>query len=464
MDIYLHTLGNLITYNTLLKHQIKAEEENLLVERITNLEHLPDSIIFKTQVLQIINNKNYDEDFIHIINRLCQLSQSNSDLVALNSPILKQLYKKYPITKELEQFSFGIFEFIHNDIFEARDEYERPITYKGFEDIQTNIPEYWFKDNPYILWNTYYLLNNIVNAQVRQKLIDIDNQKDFMSKENIGEYLQKQKANLIEQITSLSQDFCDRNFIFSYLRNNNKNEKEYLTGYVLSDILSSLNPSEYSKYIELDYTKYPTNHDWQFEKKSLKDYSELIVLSNFDRLVNLLTNILLVKELETDNKKGNETIEECIEEEFIKIETGDLSLKEEVIASIQENSVNIPTEYILSIPILDLIYKEFNDELWNDITLVEFLDMFTTNIHKQENFTLKPKQTVRFYYLLKKIWINSGNKSLFNTEKEWIIPFLQNYQLSYSAYTNQFIRNEGGMKHRNFMKSVDKILPKDEIN
>ncbi|NDV78971.1 hypothetical protein D0T57_08305 [Dysgonomonas sp. 511] len=139
-------------------------------------------------------------------------------------------------------------------------------------------------------------------------------------------------------------------------------------------------------------------------------------------------------------------------------------ISKEVITHSQDKPVNISAEYILSIPILDLIYKEFNDELWNDITLVEFLDMFTTNIHKQEKFKLKPKQTVRFYYLLKKIWINSNNKALFNTEKEWIIPFLQNYRLSYSAYTNQFIRNEGGMKHRNFMKSVDKILLKDEID
>ena len=61
------------------------------------------------------------------------------------------------------------------------------------------------------------------------------------------------------------------------------------------------------------------------------------------------------------------------------------------------------------------------------------------------------------------MWINSSNKSLFDTEKEWIIPFLQNYNLSYSAYTNQFIKKEGGVKHRSFTRSVDKILPKDDI-
>ncbi len=118
----------------------------------------------------------------------------------------------------------------------------------------------------------------------------------------------------------------------------------------------------------------------------------------------------------------------------------------------------------MPIPILDLIYKEFNDELWNDIGLVEFLNIFTTAINKQDSFKLKSKQTVRFYFLLKKIWINSDNKALFNTEKEWIIPFLQNYGLSYSAYTYQFIKNEGGLKHRKFTKAIDKILPKDEID
>lgn len=34
-----------------------------------------------------------------------------------------------------------------NEIFAAQDKHERPITYKRFEDIQTNISEYWFKNN-----------------------------------------------------------------------------------------------------------------------------------------------------------------------------------------------------------------------------------------------------------------------------------------------------------------------------
>lgn len=129
----------------------------------------------------------------------------------------------------------------------------------------------------------------------------------------------------------------------------------------------------------------------------------------------------------------------------------------------EKSQSKVKSEYILPIPMLDLIYQEFNDELWDNITLVEFLDMFTTEISKMDSFNLKPKQTTRFYYLLKKIWINSSNKTLFSSEKEWAIPFLQNYNLSYSAYTNQSIKNEGGLKHRNFIKSVDKILPKDEI-
>lgn len=87
--------------------------------------------------------------------------------------------------------------------------------------------------------------------------------------------------------------------------------------------------------------------------------------------------------------------------------------------------------------------------------------MFTSTAVKQNDFKLKHKQTARFYYLLKKIWLNCDQSS-FDSEKEWIIPFLKNYNLSYSAYTNQFIANEGGVKHLKFTRSVDKILPKEK--
>ncbi|MDR2955115.1 MAG: hypothetical protein LBV43_08545 [Prevotella sp.] len=395
-----------------------------------------------------MDRQDYSDNFVNQLNRLYQLSQSNSDLIALHNDAYKKLYTDYPITKELERLSSTLFDFLYNEVFETIDEFEEPINYKGFEDIQTNIPEYWFKNDISILWDTYYLLKNIADAQVKQHVIDIDNRKELLPQEVTIQYIREQKKNLIEQITSLSRELCDRNFVFSYLQGNEQIEKEYLIGYILSELLEKVNSDEYAQYIELDYSKYPMNYNWQLEKKSLKNYPDLSALPHFVHLVNLLAGIFLVKELENY----------CNEEIIVKEEINNPSPEK------KKTTKDIPVEYILSVPILDLIYQEFNDELWNDISLVEFLDMFTTATNRQENFKLKPKQTVRFYYLLKKIWINSDNKSLFNAEKEWIIPFLQNYQLSYSAYTNQFIRNEGGVKHRNFIRYVDKILPKEEIS
>lgn len=79
---------------------------------------------------------------------------------------------------------------------------------------------------------------------------------------------------------------------------------------------------------------------------------------------------------------------------------------------------NISVGYILPVPILNQIYEEFDNKLWHNITLEDFLNVFTTEINRQENFKLKTNQTTRFYFLLKKIWINYDNKALFDTEKE----------------------------------------------
>lgn len=518
MKEHIQIKENLTIYNTLIKKQLKVDRENLPLEKKINLpiDDLPDIDLFRQEVLHILESKAYSDNFIYSVNCLYQLSQSNSDLIALHNPILKQLYQEYPVTKELEQFSFSIFEFIHNEIFEARDQYERPIIYTGFEDIQTDIPEYWFKDDTFILWNTYYLLNSIISAQVKQKQIDFDNQKEYLHQSDITQYIQEQKKRLLEQITILSQDFCDRNITFSYLRSNKHIGNKYLTGHILSDVLNKLNSDEYAQYIELDYTKYPIPFNWQFEKNSLRDYLDLSVLTNFERLVNLLSNVLFLKELseisapieveqiETESAESIEavdtktvsnpkTVEPVLNtgvsqdkekpEQLIEDATESNTEDHDSISSLAEDIPqlkeffeiyqteisskpikNIPVGYILPVPILNQIYEEFDNELWHSITLVDFLNIFTTGINQQENFKLKPKQTTRFYFLLKKIWINSDNKALFNTEKEWIIPFLQNYQLSYSAYTNQFIKKEGGLKHQNFTRSVDKLLPKDELN
>jgi len=461
MMVIENCLSCLRFYNTLIKYQIKVLGEGISGDKKIPLPEspLPDFWILKADILSALDKKDYSDSFIVQLNQLYQLSQTNSDLIALHNNVSKQLYKEYPITIELEELSFNIFEFLYNEVFEPIDEFERPINYKGFEDIQTDIPEYWFKDNPHILWDTYYFLNNIVEAKLKQNIIDIDNQKDFISERKHKDYIEKQKTHIIDKITVLSQDFCDRNFIFYYLHSSEHVEKGYMSGHILSDVLSGLNSSEFSQYIELDYSAYPANYNWQFEKKSIKDYPDLVSLPYFERLVNLLTNIYSFHALVNDSKEEREI------EEISDFHQPELIQEESIVNIIDNKSVKIlPAEYILPIPILDLIYKEFTDELWYDITLVEFLDIFTTSVNKQENFKLKPRQTVRFYYLLKKIWINSDNKALFNSEKEWIVSFLQHYKLSYSAYTNQFIKNEGSAKHRTFIRSVDKILPKDEIN
>lgn len=461
MDIYQEALNHLKTYNAIIKYQIKVSAESFPGDKKIPIpvNSFSDFGILKADILSALDKQDYSQNFITQINQLYQLSQTNSDLIALHNNVSKELYKEYPITKELEKLSFSLFEFLYNEIFEAIDEFERPINYRGFEDIQTDIPEYWFKDSPYILWDTYYLLNNIIEAQLKQKLIDIDNQKDFIPQTTHREYIHKEKAKLIDWITTLSQDFCDRNFVFYYLRSSEHVEKGYLLGHILSDVLSGLNSKEFAKYIKLDYSKYPVNYKWQFEKKSVKDYPELAGLPNFEQLVNLLTNIYLFSALDNDSEEERkvEEISDSFQPEPIQVESIENIVDNKLIKS---NSA----EYLLPVPILDLVYKEFTDELWYNMTLVEFLDIFTTAVNKQENFKLKPRQTVRFYYLLKKIWINSDNKALFNSEKEWIVPFLEHYKLSYSAYTNQFIKNEGSTKHRTFIRSVDKILPKDEIN
>ena len=239
-----------------------------------------------------------------------------------------------------------------------------------------------------------------------------------------------------------------------------RNDLFYL---LLSEVMNKIPSEEYAKYVELDYSKYQYKHfRWNFASTRLESYIELNDLFGFYNLVRILANTLLIKDYTEEQKNESVEIlepEENKEELEEYLDRRDKELDEEIART---NKTAKP-EYILPIPILDLIYQEFNNELWDEITLMEFLGMFTTEINRQDNFKLKSKQTTRFYYLLKKIWINSSNTSLFNTEKEWAIPFLQNYKLSYSAYTNQSVRNEGGLKHRNFMKSVDKILPKDEI-
>lgn len=505
----MNTLQNILflleNYNALIKYHIKVYKEDMSGKRKITIHFfdngVPDLKYFKSEILEILHGKEYSQDFVILVNRLYLIAESNSDLLAIHNSVIRQLYTNYPFAKELEQLSFGIFKFIHSEIFNARDEYERPVTYVGFDDVLNDILEYRFKNDPDFLWEPYRLLTSIADALLQQKLKDLSNTKVFLPDADICQYIEEQKSKCAGQIMLLSESLCDRNFIFKYLQTHDEPiGKNYLTGCILSDMLSRLDSGQFMQYVEFDYSEYPVKFDWQFGKRTLKDYLRLTTLPDFERLTNLLSDTLFLKELvgmtipveikqvESESVKDTEPIEVYQKEENpqqiedtmgpeTKEDNPALSLEEVpqlrkffeiygVEISSYENkksTKNIPIEYVLSVPILDLIYEEFNDELWNDITLVEFLNMFTTNIDRYENFRLKPKQTTRFYYLLKKIWINSNNKTLFNTEKEWIVPFLQNYNLSYSAYTNQFIRNEGGSKHRNFTRAVDKILPKDEI-
>ena len=468
------TLQNILSilenFNALIKYHIKAYKEGLPNERKINLnfEKIPDIESVREEVLEILRTGSYSSDFVHLINQLYLLSESNSDLIVEGNQEIKQfaneLQKKYPFFNTLDRFSLDIFRLIHIDIWNAEDEYSRHIHYKGFDDnLFPQLIEFQFKSDNVILWQAYRLLQNITEAYVLQEKQDIEHQLSFKLETDKEKFIQQQKEVRAEKIIDLSNGLCDKNVPFLYTRNNPMIKRNDLVYLLLSEVMTKISAEEYVKYVELDYTKYRHKHfRWNFASTKLESYTELNDLFGFSPLVRILTNTLLIKDYTEEPINEPEEIpepEENREELEEYLDRRDKELDEEVV------KINraVKSEYILPIPILDLIYQEFNNELWNEITLMEFLGMFTTEISKQDNFKLKPKQTTRFYYLLKKIWINSSNASLFNTEKEWAIPFLQNYKLSYSAYTNQSIRNEGGLKHRNFMKSVDKILPKDEI-
>jgi hypothetical protein len=323
--------------------------------------------------------------------------------------------------------------------------------------------EFQFKNDEVIPWQTYYLLQNITEAYLIQEKQDIEHQLSFKSEPDKEKSIQQQKEIRAEEIINLSNDLCDKNLPFLYTRDNPMISQDNLFYLLLSEVMNRLSSENYVEYVQLDYQRYrKKNYQWNFASSSLDNYLEFQPLFGFTKLVRILANLMFIKDYaEFAVSESAEPIE--VEENRQELDEYLDRREKEQDKEIEKINRTAKPEYILSIPILDLIYREFNEELWDDITIMEFLNMFTTEIKKQDKFKLKPKQTTRFYFLLKKIWINSPNKSLFNTEKEWITPFLHNYNLSYSAYTNQFIKNEGGLKHRNFMKSVDKILPKDAI-
>lgn len=458
MDTLQNTLLLLENYNALIKYHVKAYKESISDERRLRLvfESITNIDLFKSEVEQVLQQGEYSEDFAYLLNRLYLLSQSNSDLFASYSAVEKLIYKEYPFSRDLEQFSFSVYEFVRDEVFCSTlwDDDKEPLT---------KMTEFQFKNDESILWQAYYLLQNITEAYLIQEKQDIEHQLSFKSESDKEKFIQQEKEKRAEEIISQSNDLCDKNLPFLYTRDNPMISQDNLFYLLLSEMMNRLSSENYVEYVQLDYRRYrKKSYQWSFASSSLDNYSELQPLSGFTKLVRILANAMFIKDYTMFAiSEQTEPIE--IEENRQELEEYLDRREKEQDKEIEKINRTAKPEYILSIPILDLIYREFNEELWDDLTIMEFLDMFTTEVKKQDKFKLKPKQTTRFYFLLKKIWINSPNKSLFDTEKEWIIPFLQNYNLSYSAYTNQFIKNEGGLKHRNFMKSVDKILPKDEI-
>ena len=468
MDTVKNTLLLLEKYNALIRYYTKADKDRDSGEKKIKFS-FGDSVSLDAscgEVRQILQQAEYPRDFVYLINRLFLVCESISDLFAIHGNVERKMYNDYSQARPLERLSFGIYEFIRDEIIESDTGYQE---FDGYPISETM--EFFFKNDESIIWSAYYLLQNTTEAYLEQEKRDIEHQLSFKSEPDKEKFIQQQKETRVEEIINLSNGFCDKNLPFMYIRNNPIITQNNLFYCLLSEVLESIPTEEYEKYAMFDYPKYlQKKFRWNFACLSLDSFTDLNQLSGFNKLVRILTNASFIKEhteainVESTSEpiENPEELEEYLDRRDKELDKRDEEPKEKV-KKLVEKERKQKAEYILSIPILDLIYQEFNDELWNNITQMEFLEMLTTDIKKQSNFKLKQKQTTRFYYLLKKIWINSSSKSLFDTEKEWVIPFLQNYNLSYSAYTNQSIKNEGGVKHRSFTRSVDKILPKDDI-
>lgn len=474
MDIIKNTKCRILEYNTLIKYHIKADKEGVSSEKRMSfaLTSPPVLDVFRTEVLQKLKAQDYSDDFIKTINQLYQLSQTNSDLVATHGYLIRQLHKDYPLAKELEPFSFEIYEFIRNDIFKATTPYDIPIIYNGFEDILTNIPEYRFRDNPYILWETFYFVLPVIDSYLKQQIKDLRNQTQLLPEDKIQSFRQEQKELHLKQVTELINGFCDRNFVFEYLKGTLLIDKEYIIGSVLSDMFENLDEEEYVRYIEFNYSTY-THSYWEFEKKALSGYKELASLPQFEHLIFLLNHIFLTREL------GKPDIEDHLAVERPLPKRRSTGLKDHNLPDILTNDViidkpgkrsnvvpevtySVKADYIQDVSILVSIYEEFNTVLWEDIGLPDFLDVFRNDFEAVPTFKIRDVSC--FYYLLKYIWRNRPDKSTFRYEKEWLIPFLEIYNLSHSSYSNQFIEKEGAYKHRRFIETVKNIFKDSEKN
>lgn len=489
MDTIKDTLYYIEQYNSLIKYQLKSNKETCAGERKIHLSLesiLPDFDQLKSEVQHNLSRGEASpEDFVCLINRLLFLGEANSDLLVEYNPIIKQLYNEYPITKQLEELSFNTYQFIRDEVFKNQDEFERPIIYKGFEDVMTNLPEYYFKDNNYILWRLYHFIPVITTPYTKQLLRDFNNRKRIVSENERGKLTQQNKAEYINKAIELSTDFCDRNFVSDYLLGKPSIDKRHIAGYILSDMLEKLNLPDYTRYIEFNYSKYSSTYDWKFEKNSINDYTDLTALPQFEHLILLLSSIFFVRELDKEEKLiADSKIEISSESDPEEIERAETIVEDEIIepTTIDKPIENIESENnqsvdgkeqiessgiiykeklrpdcITKLSTLIQVHEEFNNTLWEDISVLEFLNVFATTIQKVEAFEIKDK--TQFYYLLKRIWKNRTDVSTYRYEKEWLIPFLNAYGLSHSSYSNQFIEKDGVYNHRRFIKAVADIFP-----
>ncbi|KAA6325269.1 hypothetical protein EZS27_025495 [termite gut metagenome] len=447
MDIINNTCLWLERFNRLVKLQLKIRLESFIGEiKINCAGEIPDIEDFKIAIEQTLHSAKYSDSFIDTVNQIFFLSWANSDLIVEFNLSNHRAYNEFcqlsPPIRELDKLSLDVFNFIGDAVFEQPD---RLFHYKGFEVAKAEFPEYRYKEDKYILWPLYHLVCSLVESYHKQEIIDLRNQLSYLDKSEVNAFIKQQQDKRLEQIWESVKGFCDRNLVFEYLESESRTGKEYLVYTILSNFMEKTNVDGYIRYVEFDYIKYHSRFQWSFEKNIPEDYKDLFALPEFNRLVYLLCNIFYVKEIEREKLT-------------------DLTPIETVTKLLEDNRRLEPVNdnYLLDITLLGRIYTEFNGELWIDIPVRNFLNMFTTSIHFEETFKVLQKE--RFHYLLKKIWLNGEHRHYFNTEKEWIEPFLNHYNLSVSGYWNQTVKNGKQVKHRTFISSVDKILPLTELS
>ncbi len=294
MNSLQNILSLLENYNALIKYHIKADKEGLPNERKINFnsDNIPSIEDFQTNIRQTLHQRDYTQDFVYLIYRLYLVCKSNSDLFANHGAVEKQLNKLYPSANILEKLSFGIYEFIRDEIFYTDTEYPEFDNYP-----LSKMTEFVFKNDEAILWQTYYLLLNVTDAYLIQEKQDIEHQLSFKSEPDKDRFIQQQKESRTEEIINLSNGFCDKNLPFYYIRNNPMISKENLFYLLFSEVMDKFSADEYAKYVEINYSEYQRkNYQWNFASKTLDSYSNLHELSGFNRLVRILVNSLFIKE------------------------------------------------------------------------------------------------------------------------------------------------------------------------